>query len=78
MRINESKLCTGSAASAVFRNPAAVYGLKEAALAARLESDTYTVPNHAMRTVVWFALGANHPTTLEAFWEGFDINNTEV
>lgn len=67
-----------SAASAVFRNPAAMYGLKEAAVAVKLESDTYTVPNSALRAVVWFALGVKYPTTLEAFWEGFDINNTEV
>lgn len=67
-----------SSASAVFRNPSAMYGLKEAAVAVKLESDTYSVSNSAMRTVVWFALGVKYPTALEAFWEGFDINNTEV
>ena len=78
MSTNESELGSESAASAVFRNPASMYGLKEAAVAIKLESDTYTVSNSALRTVVWFALGVKYPTTLEAFWEGFDINNTEV
>lgn len=78
MSTNESRLGLESAASAVFRNPDAMYGLKEAAVAVMLESDTYTVSNSALRTVVWFALGVKYKIALEAFWEGFDINNTEV
>ena len=76
MSTNESRLGLESAAGAVFRNPAAMYGLKEAAVAVKLESDTYSVSNSAMRTAVWFSLGVKYPTTLEAFWAGFDINNT--
>lgn len=71
MLIENNYIDLNNAASAVFRNPDAMYSLKEAAVAIKMESAAYTVPNSALRTIAWFAMGFKYPTTLEAFWEGF-------